>query len=75
MHLYQFAPSARNDGTQKRINPNEPYESEREALPLPARHGKRRRSNPEHNTMTQVGAVSIKDEKQEKDGHTAGLLR
>ncbi|MEG2157510.1 MAG: hypothetical protein RRY07_06965, partial [Bacteroidaceae bacterium] len=59
----------------KRINPNEPYESEREALPLPARHCERRRSNPEHNTMTRGGAVSIKDDTQKKDGHTTGLLR
>ncbi|MEG2158163.1 MAG: hypothetical protein RRY07_10330, partial [Bacteroidaceae bacterium] len=35
----------------------------------------RRRSNPEHNTMTRGGIESIKDEKQQKDGHTAGLLR
>ncbi|MEG1729324.1 MAG: hypothetical protein RR280_07255 [Bacteroidaceae bacterium] len=35
----------------------------------------RRRSNPEHNTMPRVGAVLIKDDTQQTDGHTTGLLR
>ncbi|MEG2157107.1 MAG: hypothetical protein RRY07_04885, partial [Bacteroidaceae bacterium] len=50
------------------MNPNEMH-------PPPSRHCERRRSNPEHNTMTRGGAGTIKDEKQKKDGQTAGLLR
>ncbi|MEG2158174.1 MAG: hypothetical protein RRY07_10385 [Bacteroidaceae bacterium] len=48
------------------MNPNEKHSP---SLPVIASEGEAIQNT------TRVGAVSIKDEKQEKDGHTAGLLR
>ncbi|MEG2158038.1 MAG: hypothetical protein RRY07_09690, partial [Bacteroidaceae bacterium] len=48
--------------------------NERNFLSFPSLRGLTR-SNPEHNTKPRGGAVSIKDDTQQKDGHTTGLLR